>query len=48
LGEALNDCVGALRDLVKSVAQSAETLSSATTEISASNRGAMRHLQEWG
>jgi len=35
LGEALNDCVGALRDLVKSVAQSAETLSSATTEISA-------------
>jgi methyl-accepting chemotaxis protein len=35
LGDALNDSVDALRDLVKSVAQSAETLSAATTEISA-------------
>jgi methyl-accepting chemotaxis protein len=35
LGGALNDSVAALRDLVRSVAQSAETLSAATTEISA-------------
>jgi len=35
LGEALNNSVGALRDLVKSVARSAETLSAATTEMSA-------------
>ena len=35
LGEALNHSVDALRNVVKSVAQSAETLSSATTEISA-------------
>ncbi len=35
LGEALNRSVEALRSLVRSVAQSAETLSSATTEISA-------------
>jgi methyl-accepting chemotaxis protein len=35
LGEALNRCVGELRDVVDSVARGAETLSAATTEISA-------------
>ena len=35
LGDALNHCVDALRDLVKSVAHGAETLSAATTEMSA-------------
>ena len=35
MGVALNDCVGSLRELVESVAKGAETLSAATTEISA-------------
>ena len=35
MGTALNECVGALRELVQSVAKGAETLSAATTEISA-------------
>jgi methyl-accepting chemotaxis protein len=35
LGTSLNQCVGSLRDMVDSVAKSAETLSAATTEISA-------------
>lgn len=35
MGVALNECVGSLRELVQSVAQGAETLSAATTEISA-------------
>ena len=35
MGVAVNDCVGALRELVQSVAKGAETLSAATTEISA-------------
>jgi methyl-accepting chemotaxis protein len=35
LGEALNTCVGSIREVVQAVAQSAQTLSSATTEISA-------------
>jgi len=34
LGIALNSCVGSIREVIESVAQSAETLSSATTEIS--------------
>jgi methyl-accepting chemotaxis protein len=35
LDAALNTCVGAIREVIEAVAQSAETLSSATTEISA-------------
>jgi methyl-accepting chemotaxis protein len=35
LGDALNHCVAVLRGLVQSVAQGAETLSAATTEMSA-------------
>jgi methyl-accepting chemotaxis protein len=35
LATALNSCVGSIREVVESVAQSAQTLSSATTEISA-------------
>ena len=34
MGTALNSCVGSIREVIEAVAQSAETLSSATTEIS--------------
>ena len=34
LGEALNACAASMRSVLKSVAQGAETLSAATTEIS--------------
>ena len=35
MGNALNTCVAAIREVIQSVAQSAETLSAATTQISA-------------